>query len=131
MERTIHNPWTWQEQFGFVQGNEVRDTSRTLYCSGQTAVDGDGAPQFEDDMAEQITLAIDNLEAVLGSAGMALADVVQLNIYVTDMDAFFEHYGVSAERLAIGGCRYAGSLFEVSRLAMPGLMIELDAIAAS
>lgn len=129
MERTIHNPWTWQEQFGFVQGNEVRDASRTLYCSGQTPVDADGMPQHEGDMAGQVALALDNLEAVLASAAMSLADVVQLNIYVTDMDAFFEHYGVSAERLGTAGCQYAGSLLEVSRLAMPGVMVELDAIA--
>lgn len=131
MERTIHNPWTWQEQFGFEQGNEVRNPNRILYCSGQTAVDADGVPQHVDDMAGQIALALDNMEAVLSSAGMKMADVVRLNIYTTDLDAFFEGYGTFMERIGTGGCRHVGSLLEVSRLAMPGLMVELEATAVA
>ena len=131
MERTIHNPWTWQEQFGVEQGTEVCGEVRTLYCAGQTPVDSDGAPQHEGDMAKQLILALDNVEAVLRSGDLTLADVVRLNIYVTDIDLFFEHYGVMAERLATAGCRYTGSLLEVSRLAMPGVLVEFEATAVA
>jgi 2-iminobutanoate/2-iminopropanoate deaminase len=37
MERTVINPWTWQDQYGFVQANEVRGAQRVLYCAGQAA----------------------------------------------------------------------------------------------
>ncbi len=62
---------------------------------------------------------------------MTLADVMRLNIYVTDLDAFFEHYEVFAEQLGAASCQHAGTLIEVSRLAMPGLMVELEATAVS
>ncbi len=53
MERTIHNPWTWQEKYGFHQANEVTNPARTLYCSGQTAVDADGAAQHAGEWAHR------------------------------------------------------------------------------
>ena len=42
---------------------------KVLFCSGQTSVDANGAPQHPGDMAAQIALAADNLEAVLREAG--------------------------------------------------------------
>ena len=36
-------------------------------------------------MAGQLNKALDNLETVLGQAGLGLSDVVRLNYYVTDM----------------------------------------------
>src|SRR5437016_883103 len=42
MERQVVNPWTWQDQFGFVQANLVQGVQRTLVCSGQLAADADG-----------------------------------------------------------------------------------------
>ncbi len=32
MQRDIINPWQWQDQFGFVQANAVRDGQRGVYC---------------------------------------------------------------------------------------------------
>jgi len=131
MERSIHNPWTWQEQFGFNQANEVTSPKRTLYCSGQSAVDPDGAPQHPGDMGAQVTLALDNLQTVLSAADMTWTDVMRLNIFVTDLDAYFEHVEAVAARLGAAGCQYAGTLVEVARLAMPELMVEFEATAAS
>ena len=43
MERSAVNPWQWSLNFGFNQGELVEGASRTLFCSGQTSVDADGA----------------------------------------------------------------------------------------
>jgi enamine deaminase RidA (YjgF/YER057c/UK114 family) len=129
MERRVINPWTWQDQFAFVQANEVSGAQRTLYCAGQTASDADGNPIHPGDMAAQISAAFDNLEAVLAEAGMALSDVVRLTYYTTDMDAFFGAYGTLAERLASGNCRPAATLLGVTRLAFPEFMVEIEATA--
>ena len=51
--------------FGFNQGEVVEGANRVLFCAGQTSVDADGTPQHPGDMAAQIALALDNLEAVL------------------------------------------------------------------
>ena len=129
MQRSIHNPWTWQDEFGYVQANEVSSATSTLYCAGQTSVNADGEPLHLDNMAEQIQTALDNLETVLSTAGFNLADIMRLNVFVTDMDAFFGGYEPFAKRLADAGCKYAGTLLEVRRLAVPGLLVELEATA--
>jgi enamine deaminase RidA (YjgF/YER057c/UK114 family) len=131
MERRAINPWSWQDNFGFVQANEVSGQQRTLICSGQTSVDENGTPVHEGDIAAQTGKALDNVDAVLTGAGMKLADVVRLNIYTTDVDAFLASYGPFAERLGKAGCRQASSLLGVSRLAFPQLMVELEAIAVA
>jgi enamine deaminase RidA (YjgF/YER057c/UK114 family) len=131
MERRIINPWAWQDEFGYVQANEVNGAQRILYCSGQGANDATGAAVLAGDMRGQIGLALDNLEAVLSAAGYSFADIVRLNIYVTDVDQFFAHYDAFIGRLAETGCRHTGSLIGVARLAFPEMMIEIEATAVA
>jgi len=76
-------------------------------------------------------LSIDNLEAVLGEAGMSLANLVRLNIYTTDVDLLFQHYGVLASRLGAAGVAPAATLVGVTRLAIPSLMVEIEGTAAA
>ena len=83
------------------------------------------------DMAAQVGQALDNLETVLGQAGFTLADVVRLNYYTTDVDAFLGALGAVGPRLAAAGCRSASTLLGVTRLAFPELLIELEATAAA
>jgi enamine deaminase RidA (YjgF/YER057c/UK114 family) len=131
MDSRVINPWTWQDQFGFVQAHEVSGARRVLYCSGQTSVDGDGNPIHEGDMRAQIGQALDNLETVLGEAGLDLANVVRLNYYTTDVDAFFGAYEVVASRLGASGARASSTLLGVARLAFPPLLVEIEATAAA
>ena len=83
------------------------------------------------DMAAQIALAADNLEAVLQEAGMSFANVVRLNFYTTDVDAFLANSDVLRSRTAAVGVAPAGTLLGVARLAFPELMIELEATAVA
>ncbi|WP_336026833.1 RidA family protein [Geodermatophilus sp. FMUSA9-8] len=129
VQRTAVDPWTWSAALGFSQGVVVSGHARTLWCSGQTATDGEGKPQHPDDVAAQLALALDNLEAVLGGAGMALADVVRLEVLTTDVDRLLESYGVLAGRLGAAGVAPATTMLGVSRLAMPELLVELQATA--
>ena len=131
MKRTPVNPWPWSLEMGFNQGEIVEGQTRTLILSGQTAMDADGRPQHAGDMAAQIRMSPENLAAVLAEAGMNLSNVVRLNIYTTDVDAFFEHYGVLAERIGEAGVSPPGSLLGVTRLAFPELMVELEATAVA
>lgn len=63
----------------------------------------DGRPEHDGDVAAQLALAVDNLEAVLDAAGMSLANLVRLNVYSTDIDELFPHYGALAARLGAAG----------------------------
>ncbi|GAA2120491.1 RidA family protein [Actinomadura alba] len=131
MERTAVNPWAWSVEMGYNQGEIVSGHTRTLYCAGQTAMSGDGKPQHAGDMATQLALSLDNLEAVLGEAGMSLANLVRLNVYTTDVDRLFEHYGVLASRLGAAGVAPPTTMLGVTRLAIPDLMVELEGTAVA
>jgi len=131
MERRIINPWNWQDEFGYVQANEVSNVQRTLYCSGQAANDEQGVPLHPGDMRNQIISALDNLETLLHAANFRLADIMRLNIYTTDVDQFLENYDAFITRLAEAGCQHSGSLIGVSRLAFPEMMIEIEATAVA
>jgi len=129
VKRTTINPWQWSVELGFTQAELVEGGNEVLYLSGQSSMDGEGNPQHAGDMAAQVTLALDNLEAVLEEAGMDLSNVVRLNTYTTDIDAMFANYGIVAERLGAAGVQPPGSLLGVARLAYPQLMVELEATA--
>ncbi len=131
VERTVVNPWQWSVGMGFNQGELVSGHSRTLYCAGQAAMDADGKAQHAGDMAAQLALTIDNLEAVLAEAGMTLANLVRLNVYATDIDLLFQHYGVLVSRLAAAGVAPPGTMLGVARLAVPDLMVELEGTAVA
>jgi enamine deaminase RidA (YjgF/YER057c/UK114 family) len=131
MERTAVNPWTWSTALGYNQGEIVSGQTRTLYCSGQTAMDGEGKPQHAGDMAAQLALSLDNLEAVLGEAGMSVANLVRLNVFTTDVDLLFPHYGVLAARLGAAGVAPSTTMLGVTRLALPELLVELEGTAVA
>jgi enamine deaminase RidA (YjgF/YER057c/UK114 family) len=94
-------------------------------------MDAEGRPTHPDDMRAQIVQAMDNLETVLKDAGFGLPDVVRLNYYTTDVDRFFEAYDALAARLAETGCRPAATLLGVARLALPELLVEIEATAVA
>jgi enamine deaminase RidA (YjgF/YER057c/UK114 family) len=129
MERKIVNPWTWQDQYGFVQAHEVRGAQRVLYCAGQVSVDAEGNPVNAGDMRAQITQALDNVNSVLVSAGFKMSDVVRLNFYTTDVDRTMEAWPLIRERLAQAACRQASTLLGVTRLYHPDILIEIEATA--
>jgi enamine deaminase RidA (YjgF/YER057c/UK114 family) len=129
--RTAVNPWPWSVEMGYNQGELVSGNTRTLYCSGQTAMSAEGKPEHAGDMAAQLALSIDNLEAVLGEAGMSLANLVRLTVYATDVDLLFQHYGVLASRLGAAGVAPTTTMLGVTRLAIPDLMVELEATAVA
>lgn len=131
MERTAVNPVTWSAELGFHQGELVTGHTRTLYTSGQTAMSADGKPQHDGDLAAQVTLSLDNLEAVLGVAGMSLANLVRLTVYTTDVDLLFQHYGVLVGRLGAAGVAPTTTMLGVNRLAIPTLMVELEGTAVA
>ncbi len=131
VERTAVNPVTWSVDLGFNQGEVVSGQTRTLYISGQTAMSDAGKPLHDGDMAAQLALSTDNLEAVLGEAGMSLANLVRLNVYTTDVDLLLRHYGVLAGRLGAAGVAPASTLLGVTRLAVPGQLVELEGTAVA
>ncbi len=131
MNRTPINPWSWSVKVGYNQAEIVENVSKQLICAGQTAVDANGAPQHADDMRGQITLALDNLEAVINEAGMSLANVTRLGVYATDVDEALKHFDLLGARFGAAGVAPPMTLLGVNRLAIKELMFEIEATAAS
>jgi len=130
LQRTPVNPWSWSLNAGYNQAEILEGGGRQLNCAGQTAVDGNGNPQHPDDMRSQITLALDNLEAVLGAADMGLADITRLVIYSTDVDEAMKNFDLIGVRFGPVEAAPPMTLLGVTRLAIPGLMFEIEATAA-
>ncbi|MET9504066.1 RidA family protein [Streptomyces sp. NPDC006622] len=131
MERNAVNPVSWSAEMGFNQGEVVSGHSRTLYISGQTAMSGEGKPEHDGDMAAQLALSVANIEAVLAEAGMSLSNLVRLNVYTTDVDLLFQHYGVLAGRLGAAGVAPTTTMLGVTRLAISGQLVELEGTAVA
>ncbi len=130
MQRRVINPWTWQQAQGWTWGIETIGAERVLYCAGQVPTDARGKVLHTGDMRGQLAAAFDNLEEVLRRGGYALGHVVRIDYYTTSAEQLMDAWGVVAQRMGAAECRAGGVLLEVSRLAIPELMVEIQAIAA-
>ena len=131
MQRTPVNPWDWSLKLGYNQAEIIAGTSRQVICAGQTAVDGAGNPQHPGDMRGQISLALDNLEAVLAGADMTLSNIIRLGVFATDVDEALKNFDLLGMRLGRVQCAPPMTLLGVTRLAIPGLLFEIEATAAA
>ena len=98
-----------------------------LFISGLIGVDGTGALVGGDDVAAQARQVFENMRAVLDEAGCRFEDVVKVTVYLTDVDDRPKINPVRQE--VFGDARPASTLVEVSRLAVPGAKVEIDAVA--
>ncbi len=98
-----------------------------LFVSGIVAVDAEGELVGGDDVVEQARQVFDNLREVLAAAGCGFGDVVKVTIFLTDAD---DRPRINPLRQEVfGATRPASTLVEVSRLAVSGAKIEIEAVA--
>ena len=98
-----------------------------LFVSGVVPVDAGGALVGGDDVVAQTRQVLANLGAVLAAAGSGFADVVKVTVFLTDVDDRPRINPLRQE--AFGDARPASTLVEVSRLAIEGAKIEVEAVA--
>ena len=131
MQTKTINPTAWLQGFHINHGVEVTDGKRTLFLSGQTSSDENGAPLHAGDLAAQFRCAWGNIKDALDDAGMSPANVVRLNMYTTDVDGVMAVGGEILGDIAAEGCSPVGTLLGVTRLYHPDIMIELEATAVA
>lgn len=129
MERKAVNPWDWSIKLGYNQAEIIDGATRQLICAGQTSVDGNGNPLHPGEMRGQIGVALDNLETVLEDAGMDLSNVVKLGVYATDVDEALNNFDLLGMRFGPHQVAPPMTLLGVTRLAIPGLLFEIEATA--
>ncbi len=130
VERTIITPPTLQPPRGFSHGILVKGGA-ILFLAGQDASDSQGRIVAPGNLVGQFAQVLQNLEAVVVAAGGRLPDVVKLNIYVRDRDAYLANLKPLGQvfRLHFGTHYPAMALFEVSGFFRDGALIEMEGLA--
>ena len=98
-----------------------------LFVSGCVPVDARGELVGGDDIVAQARQVFANVGAVLEAAGASFSDVAKVTIFLTDVDDRALINPVRQE--VFGETRPASTLVEVSRLAVPGARLEVEAVA--
>jgi 2-iminobutanoate/2-iminopropanoate deaminase len=81
----------------------------------------------EGGVGPQTRQAIANLEAVLAHAGASLSDIAKTTIWLTEMDHFAEFNAAYAQAF---GTDVPARSTVTSALAIPGALVEIEAIAS-
>ena len=98
-----------------------------LYLSGHAAIGESGQLLGVGDFEAQAQATFDSLQRTLRAGGSDLSNVIKVTIYLTNMSNFEK---VVALRQKWFSAPYpADTIVEVSALAPPELMIEIEAIA--
>ena len=131
MEKKYLNPDTLLEPRGYTHVVTITGPAKMIFISGQVAIDKEGKLVGPGDLKTQIRQASANLKAALAAAGATPADIVKTNAYIVN----YKQSDYSAMREARGelfpdGEPPASTLVGVTSLAVDGLMVEMEAIAA-
>ena len=122
----VHNPPTVHAAPTYSHGIEVPPNARWLYISGQIGAGRDGNPR--EGIEAQTNQAFENINAILASAGMRFTDVIKMTVYLIHED-LIDGYR-KARTVHLGEHRPASTLVIARRLAHPGWLVEIEAIAA-
>jgi 2-iminobutanoate/2-iminopropanoate deaminase len=122
------NPPTISKPTGYTHIVEVTGPGKTIYISGQIALDKDGMVVGAGNMKAQAEQVFKNLQAALDAAGAKFSDVVKMNTYITDMEQAPAVREVRARYF--GDTVPASTLVQVVHLARPEFMLEIEVIAA-
>ena len=131
MEKQYLNPDTLLKPRGYTHIVTITGPAKMIFISGQVAIDKEGKLVGPGDLKTQIRQASANLKAALEAAGATPADIVKTNTYIVN----YKQSDYSAMREARGelfpdGEPPASTLVGVTSLAVDGLMVEMEAIAA-
>lgn len=126
MATKFHNPKSVALAGKYSLGTEVDPDARLVFVSGQVGVDSKG--KLGAGIEKQVELTWKNIGQVLKSAGMGYKDIVKITGFITDaryMAAYREVRG-----RFIGEPYPASTLVIVSGLADPGMLVEIEVVAA-
>jgi reactive intermediate/imine deaminase len=121
----IASPYTWDSPFHYSQATVHNGI---VYVSGQAALGSDGSIVGENDFEAQAHQVFANLKTVLTAAGSDLSKVFKVNIYMTDMTQFPTI--IECREKYFSKPYPADTTVEVTALAIPGLLLEIDVIAS-
>jgi enamine deaminase RidA (YjgF/YER057c/UK114 family) len=131
MSKEIFSPATLPPPTGYSHVAKV-NRGTLVYIAGQVSSDASGKLVGEGNFEAQVEQVFKNVRLALEAAGAGMADIVKLNTYLVaevsqddlpKMRAIRDRY-LNKEKPP------ASTLVVVSRLARPGWLIEIEAVAA-
>lgn len=114
---------------GYSHVASVSGAARWLLIAGQGGETQDG--RLSPDFREQVRQALLNLKTALASAGAGTADIAKLTVLIVDhSEARLHVFGAELEAVFGPAAKPACTLIPVPRLALDGMLFEVEAIAA-
>jgi 2-iminobutanoate/2-iminopropanoate deaminase len=98
-----------------------------LYVSGCAPFDGAGNVVGKGDVERQTRQVLDNMLEILHAAGAEMKDILKVTVFLINVDDRTKINPVRQE--FFGDARPASTLIEVSRLAHPDMLVEIEAVA--
>lgn len=98
----------------------------TVYVSGLAPLDREGKLVGENDPVAQTECILAHLKLILDTVGASYADVLKVVVYVTDIHC--RQAINTVRRKYFGASRPASTLVEIRALAVPGMMVEIEAV---
>ena len=124
--KTVAPDSLWKtEVFGFSHG-VLSEGKRMLFVSGESGIDKNA--KVVEGFEAQCKLAFDSIDAVLKAAGGSFHNVVKINGYLVDLQNNLTAFSSIAAQY-FRGEHPAQTLIEVKGLALPGMLVEIEAVA--
>ncbi|PEX80078.1 RidA family protein [Bacillus cereus] len=130
MQKKFINPETMPATFGYSHVVEVSNVKRTIYISGQVALNTDGQIVGIDDLATQTRQVFENLKIALETSDLNFSDVVKLTFFLTDISQMAIVRDIRDQYIDTKNPP-ASSAVEVRKLINDNLLIEIEAIAVA
>jgi enamine deaminase RidA (YjgF/YER057c/UK114 family) len=131
MERKNVNPDALLTPRGYSHIVTIEGAQKLAFIAGQVAIDKEGKLVGPGDLTVQIKQVAHNLIAALAGVGAKPSDIVKMNTYIVQYKP--SDYAAMREARAIlfpAGEPPASTLIGVHLLAVEGLLVEIEAIAA-
>ena len=131
METVIINPDQLAKPRGYNHGIKITGASTLLFLGGQVAWDSESRLVGGKNIALQFDRALENLLTVVFEAGGKAENIVKLNLYVTDKEAYLS----SMKEIGQAYRRHMGkhfptmTLVEVNSLYESGAKVEIEGLA--
>jgi enamine deaminase RidA (YjgF/YER057c/UK114 family) len=126
--RSIQPANLWDSSpYLFSQVVRADEPKRLAFISGQVALSADGSLVGKGDVDAQLEQIFTNLRAALAGVGGTLNDIASVTLYVKDV-SYHKNY-MSVQREEFAGWRPAETLVQVAALALPELLVEIQAVA--
>ena len=123
--KKVISPKNLHRPFGYAHAIQI---DNTIYISGQIPLDQEMNVIGKNDIAAQTELVYENLKKVVEDAGGTMTNIVMLNIYCTDIEAFDKETRHLRKKY-FGNYYPAITAVEVKRLYRQDFMIEVEAVA--